>query len=489
MQISASAALAASCISNKSLFASKKPNVLFLAVDDWNDWVGCLGGHPDVKTPNLDRLAQSGVLFTNAHCPAPICNPSRTAIMTGLMPSTSGVYNNSQWWRPVLPDVVTLPAYFKNNGYRVEGAGKLFHHMPGFNDPRAWDHYYFWNPEARENGWDERYQTMPPLPPKVPATDIPEHTKPNFDFAPLDVDDDEMADGKVAGWAAEYLKQKYEKPFFLAVGMFRPHIAWYAPRKYFDMYPLDEIELPPVKEDDLDDLPPIAREWALDKGSNHEHVKKSDQWKKAVQAYLACISFSDAQVGKILKALQAGPNLQDTLVVLWSDHGYHLGEKQHWHKFTLWERSTRVPLIFSYPGVITPNTTCTRPVSLLDLYPSLIDFCGLPAKGDLDGRSIAKLVKNPKAEWKYPAITSHGYQNFAVRSEQWRYIRYKDGSEELYDHQNDPNEWNNLASLPEYDTVKKEMAEWIPEKVAPEAPRKGAYKFDPRSYTWQRKRG
>ncbi len=466
---------------------SRKPNILFLAVDDWNDWVGCLGGYAGVKTPNLDRLAQNGILFTNAHCPAPICNPSRTAIMTGLMPSTSGVYANSQWWRPVLPDIVTLPAYFKNNGYRVEGAGKLFHHMPGFNDPQAWDNFYFWNPEAKNNGWDERYQSMPPLPPKVPATDIPEHTKPNFDFAPLDVSDEEMADGKVAKWAAEFLKQKYQKPFFLAVGMFRPHIAWYAPRKYFDMYPLDEIEYPPVKENDLDDIPPLAREWALDKGSNHEFIKKSKQWKKAIQAYLACISFSDAQVGKILNALNSGPNSENTIVVLWSDHGYHLGEKQHWHKFTLWERSTRVPLIFSFPGVIKPKTTCSRPVNLIDLYPTLLDLCRLPKNDDLDGRSIVKLLKNPTAEWQYPAVVSHGYGNFAIRSEHWRYIRYKDGSEELYDHIDDPNEWNNLASLQKYDAIKKDLAKWIPQKITPDAPKKKAYKFDPKTYSWQRK--
>ena len=482
-------ALIAAFLTAPLIAAAPRPNVLFIAVDDWNDWVGCLG-HKQAITPNLDRLAAGGMLFTNAHCAAPVCNPSRTAVMLGRLPSSTGIYNNGQWWRPAHPDTVTLPAYFRSHGYHVAGAGKLFHHTAGFNDPLAYDSYYFWNPEVAEaEGWSEAYHH--PHWPGVkhkPASAVARKTKSNFDYAAIDLPEEQLPDTKVALWAADQLAHKHDKPFFLAVGMFRPHLEWYAPRKYFDMYPLSKIRLPRVKDDDLDDLPPIARKWAADRGSNHAWIRESGEWPKLVQAYLACISYSDAQVGRILDALEAGPNADNTIVVLWSDHGYHLGEKQHWHKFVLWERSTRVPLIVRAPGITRPGSRCGRPVSLVDLYPTLADLCGLPAKPGLDGRSIVPLLKDPAAKWPFPAVCVQEPGNCAVRSENWRYIRYSDGSEELYDHSSDPDEWTNLAAGAEYRAVIADHARWVPRVFAPPAPSKGAYRFDPAAFTWTNKK-
>ena len=409
--------------------------------------------------------------------------------MLGRLPSSTGVYANGHWWRPAHPDVVTLPAYFRANGYQVLGGGKLFHHTAGFNDPGAYDEYFFWNPVvAREGAWGEVYH-FPHWPgvKKKPASPVVRQTKINFDYAEIDLPEEHLPDTRVAQWAAEQLVRKHGKPFFLAVGMFRPHIEWYAPRKYFEMYPLDEIQLPEVKADDLDDLPPMAREWAADEGSNHSWIEQAGEWKKLVRAYLACISYSDAQVGRMLSALEAGPNADNTIVVLWSDHGYHLGEKQHWHKFVLWERSTRVPLIVRAPGVTKAGTRCARPVSLVDLYPSLIDLCDLPAKDSLDGYSVVPLLRNAGSPWPHSAICVQGPNNAAVRNDRWRYIHYSDGGEELYDHSTDPNEWTNLASNPDYGDVLGELQRQLPASFAAPVPTKSDYKFDAKAFEWVEK--
>lgn len=468
--------------------ATAKPNVLFLGVDDWRDWVGALGAYPAVKTPNLDRLAAKGLLFTNAHCAAPICNPSRTALMTGLLPSTTGVYANGQWWRPVLPDAVTLPAYFKQHGYHVAGAGKLFHHEPGFNDPGAWDDYFHWSEEIVREGWGGGYNSdVDVRPPRFPMWDV-NGLRQNFDFAPVDRQDSEFPDFKVASWASDFLSRTHGKPFFMGVGMFRPHLSWYVPRKYFEMYPLDGIRLPETQENDLADVPAAALRMQQQSAIPDEHrlVVKKGRWKEAVQAYLASIAFSDTMVGRVLDAFEAGPNRDTTIVVLWSDHGYHLGEKSAWHKFTLWEESTRVPMIFSVPGMTKAGSRCTRPAGLIDLYPTLIELCGLPKKAGLDGQSLAPLLRNPKAVWERPALTTMGNNNHSLRDEHWRYIRYADGSEELYDHRNDPKEWRNLAANPEHAAVKRNFARWLPKSNKPEAPAKKAYKFDPAAHTWSK---
>lgn len=465
--------------------AWQRPNVLFLGVDDWRDWVGCLGAFPAVKTPNLDRLASEGLLFTNAHCAAPVCNPSRTALLTGLRPSTSGVYSNNHWWKPALPDVVTLPRYFKQNGYYVAGGGKIFHHMPGFNDPDAWHDYFHWADANKQNGWAGGYNSeLDVRPPHIPLAGVNQY-RVEFDFGPVDNPDSDFPDYKVASWASAFLSRPAKNPFFLAVGMFRPHISWYVPRKYYEMYPLERIKLPEVMENDLDDVPAAAlRLQQVKIPDEHNLVVKKGKWKEAVQAYLACISFSDAMVGRVLAGLEAGPHHNNTIVVLWSDHGYHLGEKQAWHKFTLWEESTRVPLMFAAPGVTRAGTRCRRPVSLVDLYPTLLELCGLPGNARLDGQSLVPLLRKPEARWERPVVITSGFGNHSVRDERWRYIRYEDGSEELYDHDQDPKEWRNLAGKPGHENIKRKLAGWLPRKNQPEVPGKKAYRFNPQDYTW-----
>jgi len=433
--------------------AAEKPNVLFIAVDDLNDWTTFLGGYPGVKTPNLDRLARRGTFFTRAYCSAPACNPSRASLLCGVRPSTSGVYYNSNPWRPQMPDAVTLPQHFMAAGYKVHGAGKIFHGR--FKDPQSW-HVYMSRPGD-------------PAPKKRPANGIP-HTA-HFDWGPVDEDDDAMGDTQVTNFGIEFLGRKHDKPFFLAVGLFRPHLPWYVPRKYFDEYPLGDIVLPKVKADDLDDVPPIGRRMARPEG-DHAKVLRYKQWEKAVQGYLASITYTDGQIGRLLDALDKSPYARNTIIVLWADHGWHLGEKLHWRKFTLWEEAGRVPLIFVVPGLTRPETRCERTVSLLDIYPTLADLCGLPIGEHLEGKSLKPLLEDPTAAWDRPVVTTYGRQNHSVRCERWRYIRYSDGTEELYDHQNDPMEWTNLAADPKAAAVKEKLAGWLPKVNVEEGSRK-----------------
>lgn len=434
--------------------AITRPNVLFIAVDDLNDWIGVLRGHPDVRTPNLDRLARRGVLFTRAYCSAPACNPSRASLLTGVRPSTSGVYHNPDRWRLAMPDVVTLPQHFMAHDYDVAGCGKIYHGR--FPDPPSWDDYL---PRPRD-----------PQPPGRPLNGLPATA--HFDWGPVDVDDAGMGDAKVVSWAIDFLAGKREKPFFLAVGLFRPHLPWYVPPKYFARYPTAKVTLPEVPDDDLDDVP-IAGKKMAKPDRDHRRVIESGNWRRAVSAYLASIAFADAQIGRLLGALDATPHASNTIIVLWGDHGWHLGEKKHWRKFTLWEEATRVPLMITAPGVTTPSGRCARTVSLLDLYPTLVELCGLRPRSGLEGQSLAPLLKNPAAPRERPAVTTHGRNNHAVRSERWRYIRYADGTEELYDHHKDPMEWSNLAGDPALGDVRRKLSRWLPAVNAAGIPRAG----------------
>jgi arylsulfatase A-like enzyme len=439
--------------------AGSKPNVLFIAIDDLNDWVGCLGGHPDVKTPNIDRLAARGVLFRRAYCAAPVCNPSRAALMTGFRPSTSGVYENQQPMRlsPVIKDAVTMPQHFMANGYRVAGGGKIFH--GGYPDPQSWHDYF---PSQ------ERNAPPNPRPEVVPAHGLP--GKAQFDWGPMNVPDSEMGDMKTVAWASKELTKQHDKPFFLACGISKPHLPWYVPQKYFDMYPLEKITLPIAKEDDLEDVPPEGKRLALRSG-DHKFVTEHGIWKKGVQGYLASISFADACIGKLLDALETSAYAANTIVVLWSDHGWHLGEKLHWRKFALWEEATRNVFIVNAPGVTKSGTRCERTVSAMDIYPTMIDLCGLTSKPGLEGFSLMPLLKNPSAKWEHPALTTYERGNHSVRNERWRYIRYHDGTEELYDHDKDQMEWTNLAGKPQYAKVKQELAKWLPKTDAIDSPK------------------
>ena len=386
-----------------------KPNVLFISVDDLNDWVGCLGGHPQTKTPNLDRLAASGVLFTNAHCPAPACNPCRTAILTGIAPNISGMYENGQKMREVLPDTELLPKYFSRHGYWSSGSGKILHY---FIDALSWDDYFpakeTENPFPRTLYPDQRPVNLPRGGPWQYV---------ETDWAGLDATDEEFGgDWLVSKYVGEQLSRKHDKPFFLACGIYRPHEPWFVPQKYFDKFPLDKIQLPPgYREDDLEDLPPAGKQ----RGPNRyfAHIREHGQWKQGIQGYLASISFADAMLGRVLDSLEKGPNADNTIVVLWSDHGWHLGEKQHWQKFTGWRACTRVPFIVraptGVPGLPTGTTAgqqCTKPVNLVSLFPTLTDLAGIPHKSDNDGPSLLPLLKNPNADWDHTSVTFLGIQ-------------------------------------------------------------------------------
>jgi arylsulfatase A-like enzyme len=448
-----------------SFAKDKPPNVLFIAVDDLNDWVGCLGGHPQAKTPNIDRLASKGVLFENAHCAAPLCNPSRTAVMTGLRPSTTGIYGNLNFFRdiPKYKDWVTLPQYFRQHGYAIWGGGKIYHKPNDkFSDPASWDEQYSTRHGTAVPPKDERY-----------AHGMKEKLKNPIqarlmDWGPIDEPIEASADWKTADGAADYLQKKHDKPFFLACGIYRPHLEWYAPQEFFDLHPLEQVQLPATLENDQDDVPPIGKRMA---SGAFEIVKEHRQWKRAVQGYLAATTFADACVGHLLDALAASDYAENTIVVLWGDHGYQIGQKDKFGKSALWQQATRTPLIIHVPGNAANGTRCSRPASLIDLYPTLLDLCNLPARDDLDGRSIAPLVRNPEAKWPHPAIITHSPHwlgnNHAIRSERWHYIRYADGGEELYDMTKDPHQWKNLANAPVHAAAKMELKKWLPKKNAP----------------------
>ncbi len=447
---------------------SSRPNVLFIAIDDLNDWIGCLGGHPQALTPNLDRLAADGVLFTNAHCPGAACNPSRTAIMTGLSPHRSGLYENGQKMREVLPDAELLPQHFRNHGYRASGSGKLLHY---FIDAGSWDEYY--PAKETENPFPRTlYPEKRPV--SLPVGGPWQYVE--TDWAALDATDEEFGgDWLVTGWVGEQLGRTHGQPFFLACGIYRPHEPWFVPEKYFEPFPLEDIQLPPgYREDDLDDLPPAGRK----RGPNRyfAHIREQGQWKNGIQGYLASIHFADAMLGRVLDALEGGPNRDNTIVVLWSDHGWHLGEKQHWQKYTAWRAVTRLPLMVKVPAGAAPGlpdgtrsgVVCDRPVNLLDLFPTLTELAGIPAKADNHGNSLLPLLRNPEAAWNHVSLTHLGEPgSYGMSAQDWRYIHYANGDEELYDVKNDPHEWTNLAADSAHADKLAELRALAPTEFAP----------------------
>lgn len=467
--------------------AVERPNVLFLAVDDLRDWVGFLDGYGgEVHTPNLDRLAARGTAFCNAHTASPVCCPSRAATMSGKLPSTTGVYNNQQWWKPHLPDLVTIPSHFKANGYHVVGSGKLFHHTAGNNPPGIWD-VYFRHP-FDDNGWIRSAPLYPftktvPAPEGFPFSGIKMYSG-EVDWGVLEKPEAEYDDARCVSFAVEVLKEEQEKPLFLACGLFHPHLPWYTPQGDADLYPVAEVVLPEVPVDDLDDVPEAGRKLALRKAGDLAKLRETGKWRTAVRQYLASITFADRQIGRLLDALDAGPYADDTVIVLWSDHGWHLGEKGHWHKRTLWEVGTRVPVIVVAPGKGEAGQRCERPVSTVDLFPTLIELCGLPGVEGLDGEILVALLDDPSAV-SGPAVTVDENRHVAVRDDRYRYIRYRDGGEELYDHESDPNEWRNLAGEVGLAAVRERLARAVPGSFAAGARSKKGYEFDPHAYRWK----
>lgn len=437
-----------------------KPNVLFIAIDDLRDWTGYLHTHPQVKTPSLDRIASKGVAFERAYCAAPSCNPSRAALMTGLRPSTTGVYDNDDDWRKIVPEsVILLQEHFQRHGYYTAGSGKIYH--GSYETGRGWDDYHVTDRALISNS---RKASK-----RKPGQDDDEYWDGvgGIKFMPLDCTDEEMEDYHVVNYAIEQLGRKHDKPFFLACGVRKPHMPWNVPRKYYDMYPLDKIELPTVDPNDLDDIPPAGIAMARPKG-DHAAILKSGRWKNAVQGYLATITFCDAMIGRLWDAFEKSEYRDNTIVVLWSDHGWHLGEKQHWRKFALWEEATRAPLIWNVPGLTKPGTTWSKPVDYMHIYPTLCDLAGLPMpEHRLDGSGIRDILSNPASTKETVALTNYRFRNHAVRTSDWRYIRYANGDEELYDEKTDPGEWKNRAADPEMISVKKELADFMPKTDAP----------------------
>jgi arylsulfatase A-like enzyme len=431
--------------------ADKPPHVLMISIDDLNDWVGPLHGHPQVKTPAMDALALRGTTFTNAHCQAPLCNPSRTSIMTGLRPSTTGIYGLAPLFRqvPEWKDRVTLPQTFTSAGYHTVTTGKIYHGYVNQPALRKSEFVEWKNPKRMK------------MPPK-PFVTLP-NQHPAMDWGVWPERDEDHTDYQIAETAIEAIQTApRDKPFFIACGFLLPHVPCYAPQKWFDLYPAESLTMPPILETDRDDTTMFSwyLHWKLPE-PRLSLLRKVGQSENLVRSYLATISFMDAQIGRVLEALDASGQRDNTIVVLWSDHGWHLGEKAISGKNTLWERSTRVPLIFAGPGV-TPHATCSTPVELLDMYPTLAEMCHLSPPADLEGHSLVPQLKDAKAARPWPAITTHNQGNHTVRNDRWRYIRYADGSEELYDFNVDPNEWHNLAKYEEYQDIKMELSRWIP---------------------------
>lgn len=433
---------------------AKRPNILIISIDDLNDWTGCLAGHPQARTPHIDNLAARGTLFRNAHCQAPICTPSRASLVTGLYPHTTGLY----FLQPRLEasEVAMrrphLLRHFAEAGYHTMGAGKFVH---GGNEER---HY------------EEAGGSMGGFGP-VPEQKLTEAPGLQlWDWGPFPEDENEMPDTKVADWVIERLGQKQDRPFLLVAGFWRPHVPMFAPPRWFEPFPLDKIQLPLTRDDDRNDLSEYAMALTIGlPAPRHEWFVEHNQWQSAVQAYLASVAFVDHCVGRVMEALDKSPYADNTIVVLLSDHGWHLGEKQRWAKRSLWNDSTHVPLIVALPAKLQSEKSsreCNQPVGLIDVFPTLLDLAGLPPREDLEGRSMRPLLDNPQATWDRPILTTFAPANHSLRDEHFHYIRYGDGSEELYDLRRDPHEWDNLAFpklTPEHAAVIERLRAHLPQ--------------------------
>tara|TARA_Y100000588_G_scaffold146724_1_gene160580 strand:- start:218 stop:1702 length:1485 start_codon:yes stop_codon:yes gene_type:complete len=458
------------------LTASEKPNVLFIVVDDLNDWIGSMGGHPQSKTPYMDALAQRGTLFTNAHCQAPICGPSRASFLSGLYPHQTGFYNQPSSSNILEEDTQffnghLIPQYFEKHGYQTMAVGKVTHGI------RYEKIFQLVGPHGNSG--------PKPKGPKKP-NDFRFHHRPDYslpysgtqtDWGVFPETNTEMPDYQSADWAIPVLQQEYDQPFFLAVGFRRPHVPFYVPQEWFDLHPLEQVQVPEIPDYDLNDVPATGR---------HVHevprypqlpwlrANDDEELKLCIQAYLACTSFVDAQIGRVLDALKKSPHSENTIVVLFSDHGYHLGEKARVSKHGLWEEATRVPMVITTPGSKS-GQVCSKPTGLIDLYPTLLELCGLPARDENAGLSLAALLNDPVGTpWRHSILTTYAKGNNTLRSDRFRYIQYEDESEELYDHATDPYEWHNLASSAAHMDVIAEFRGHLPKQEVPYHPNVGS---------------
>lgn len=440
-----------------------RSNILFIVADDLNSWIGPLGRQPDVRTPAIDALARRGTLFTRAYCTAPYCNASRMSVFTGCLPSTTGVYQNEPFWEAPLRRQ-TFVEHFREAGYYAYGAGKVFHGTFDYATAgRTKAPYALWrDSENRIEMWDAFLpNAADPMPPDRPLNGM-------FDFGRFDqiaprnhlldwgvlppAQEAAMPDEKTIAAIEAFLHRPHAQPFFCAAGLYKPHLPWYLPQRFFDLYPVDRISLPLVRQDDLDDVPEIPRKW-VGSPSDHETILRHGQWRQAVQGYLAAISYCDSLIGRMMEALRKSPVADDTLVVLWGDNGFHLGEKLHWRKFVLWEEATRVPFIIVPPKNMSTLPCINAPVSLVDLFPTLCELAGIPSISEIDGTSLFSLMRGKASARAAPAVMTWQKGNHSLRSDLWRYTRYRDGTEELYDHHSDPQEWTNLALDPRFAPV------------------------------------
>lgn len=429
-------------ISGSRALAGQKLNVLFIAVDDMNNHLGCYG-NPIVKSPNIDKLSERGVRFVHAYCQFPLCSPSRTSLMTGLRPDVTQVFDLKKHFRSVVPNVVTLPQHFMNNGYFTARVGKIYHYgNPGDIGTDGLDDAPSWNQRVNPKGRDKAEENL--IINYTPKRGLGS----SMSLLAADGTDEEQTDGMVATEVIKLMEQHKDKPFFLAAGFYKPHCPYVAPKKYFEMYPLEKIQLPPISDSEFNDVPNVAlastnpRPWF----GVTEH-----QARECKQAYYAAISFADAQIGRLLAALDRLHLRDKTVIVFWSDHGYHLGEHGLWMKQSNFEESARAPLIIAGPGIKHAPYGCEKPVELLDIYPTLAGLCGLPKPKEAQGYSLRPLLENPDAEWNHPAYTQvqrGPIPGHSVRTERYRYVEWANGKEgaQLYDHEHDPNELNNLIN-------------------------------------------
>jgi len=454
--------------------SAEKPNVLLICVDDLKPNIG-IYGDPLAKTPNIDRLASSSLLFAQAYCNQAVCSPSRNALLTSLRPQTLGIYDLATNFRKSRPDAITFPQYFKQNGYRTEGMGKIFHVGHGNNeDAASWSVPHF---KAKSIGYALKENQAPTREGALFENQSPANLPKGAAYESADVPDNAYGDGAIADEAVKRLeaaKKTPGTPFFLAVGFVKPHLPFCAPKKYWDMHDRSKFEL--AKVANAPEGAPAFAPTAWGELRNYKNMPEkgpvdAETARTLIHGYYAATSYMDAQLGRVLDAIESNGHAENTIIVLWGDHGWHLGEKEHWRKFTLWEEGTRTPNIWSVPDVTRPGSRCTTPVDLMTLFPTLCDLCGLPTPSWIPDPSLRTLLANPDSRWHRPALTTFNKGNHSVRTERWRYIRYADGGEELYDHRADHYEWTNLAANPRLARVKSELARWLPRREAPQPAR------------------
>jgi arylsulfatase A-like enzyme len=425
----------------------EKPNVLFIAVDDLRPTLGCYG-HPAARSPNIDTLAARGVRFDLAYCQYPLCNPSRASLLSGRLPTSTTIMDNTTWFRKAMPDVVSLPELFKKNGYVTLRAGKIYH--GGLDDDRA---------------WTEGAEPLRPPQPRTPAQNE-ERRKQSDRWEAVEGAGEKLPDYRTATAAVEFLEKHKDKPFFLACGFVKPHSSYVAPKAFFDLYDASKLALP------VDFAPKptvgagVPAEALSPNGDAFIGRDASEaEARDFIRSYYACVSWMDAQAGRVLDALDRLGLAKKTVVVFWGDHGYHLGEKGKWSKHnSLYEVGTRVPVVIALPDGKNAGAACRRTVELLDLYPTLAELCGLEAPAGLEGKSLAPLLRDPAAPWDKPArsVTQRG-KTFgrSVRTERWRYTEWPGGAE-LYDHAADPDEIKNLAADPAQASTVAELRRLLP---------------------------